>query len=204
MARPRSRSKAGISKAATRLSSFLIRGSPISTWGQSGRLIYSVRELPPNQYDSNLWELRFDEDTGKPKGTPRRLTDWTGFFFGNPQLTADGNRFVFLNGRPQSDVYLGELTNGGAELKSPQRVTLDDRVDWPGGWSPDSKTMFLYSDRNGDFRYLQAGCKRAQRRPGRHRRRREVGAADQSGWQVGALPAMAQAGGRRSALRQES
>ncbi len=38
------------------------------TWGQSGRLIYSVRELPPNQYDSNLWEMRYDEDTGKPKG----------------------------------------------------------------------------------------------------------------------------------------
>ena len=38
------------------------------TWGQSGRLIYSVRELPPNHYDSNLWELRFDDETGKPKG----------------------------------------------------------------------------------------------------------------------------------------
>ena len=127
------------------------------TWGQSGRLLYSVRELPPNQYDSNLWEMRYDEDTGKPKGTPRRLTDWTGFYFGNPQLTADGKRFVFLNGRSQSDVYLGELTNGGAELKTPQRVTLDDRVDWPGGWSPDSKTMFLYSDRNGDFDIYKQG-----------------------------------------------
>lgn len=127
------------------------------TWGQSGRLIYSVRELPPNQYDSNLWELRYNDDTGKPKGTPRRLTDWTGFYFGNPQLTADGKRFVFLNGRAQSDVYLAELTNGGAELKTPQRVTLDDRVDWPGGWSADSKTMFLYSDRNGDFDIYKQG-----------------------------------------------
>jgi Tol biopolymer transport system component len=127
------------------------------TWGQNGRLIYSVRELPPNQYDSNLWELRYDPDTGKPKGTPRRLTDWTGFYFGNPQLTADGKRFVFLNGRSQSDVYIGELANGGAELRTPQRVTLDDRVDWPGGWSADSKTMFLYSDRNGDFDIYKQG-----------------------------------------------
>ena len=38
-------------------------------------------ELPPNDYDTNLWELRFDEENGKPKGTPRRLTDWTGFLF---------------------------------------------------------------------------------------------------------------------------
>jgi len=127
------------------------------TWGQNGRLIYSVRELPPNQYDSNLWELRYDSDTGKPKGTPRRLTDWTGFYFGNPQLTADGKRFVFLNGRSQSDVYISELGSGGTELKTPQRVTLDDRVDWPGGWSADSKTMFLYSDRNGDFDIYKQG-----------------------------------------------
>lgn len=126
-------------------------------WGQSGRLIYSVRERPPNNYDSNLWELRFDEETGRPKGIPRRLTDWTGFFFGYPQLTADGNRFVFLNGRQQSDVYLGELSNGGGELKSPQRLTLDERIDWPGGWSPDGKTAFLYSDRNGNFDIYKQG-----------------------------------------------
>jgi Tol biopolymer transport system component len=126
-------------------------------WGQRGRLIYSVRERPPNHYDTNLWELRFDEETGKPKGTPRRLTDWTGFFFGNPELTADGNRFVFLNGRQQSDVYLGELTNGGSELKAPQRLTLDERVDWPGGWSADGKTVFLYSDRNGNFDIYKQG-----------------------------------------------
>jgi Tol biopolymer transport system component len=124
---------------------------------QNGRLIYSVRELPPNHYDSNLWELSFDEDTGKPKGNPRRLTDWTGFFFSNLELTADGNRFVFLNGRQQSDVYVGELADGGSELKTPQRLTLSERVDWPGGWSPDSKTVFLYSDRNGNFDIYKQG-----------------------------------------------
>ena len=174
------------------------------TWGQSGRLIYSVRELPPNQYDSNLWEMRYDQDTGKPKGNPRRLTDWTGFYFGNPQLTADGKRFVFLNGRAQSDVYVGELANGGAELKTPQRVTLDDRVDWPGGWSADSKTMFLYSDRNGDFDIYKQGVSERNADPGHHRNRRKVGAADQSGWQVGALHAVAQAGQWQTGQPQES
>jgi Tol biopolymer transport system component len=126
-------------------------------WGQSGRLIYTVREAPPNNYDSNLWELRYDEETGKPKGAPRRLTDWTGFYFGNPELTADGSRFVFLNGRSQSDVYLGELADGGNELKNPERLTLDDRVDWPGGWSSDSKTVLLYSDLNGNLDIYKQG-----------------------------------------------
>jgi Tol biopolymer transport system component len=123
----------------------------------TGRLIYSVRELAPNNYDSNLWEVRLNDETGKPKGTPRRLTDWTGFYFGYPELTADEKHLVFLNGRAQSDVYLAELTNNGTELKAPQRLTLDDRVDWPGGWSPDSKTVFLYSDRNGNFDIYKQG-----------------------------------------------
>ena len=115
------------------------------------RVVYSVREPPPNQYDSNLWEMRFDANSGKPKGDPRRLTDWTGFFFGFPQLTADGKRLVFLNGRQQSDVYLGELSANAAPINAPQRMTLDDRVDWPSGWLSDSKSLLLYSDRNGHF-----------------------------------------------------
>ncbi len=126
-------------------------------WGQDGRLIFAASELPPNQYDSNLWELRFDPETGKPSGSPRRLTDWSGFYFINPALTADGKRFVFLNRKSQSDVYMAELSSDGNEMKSPQRFTLDDRLDWPGGWSPDSKTVFLYSDRNGSFDIYKQG-----------------------------------------------
>jgi Tol biopolymer transport system component len=137
----------------------LLNNSRLSDFagGQKARLIYAVRELPPHHADSNLWELKFDEETGKPNGPPRRLTDWTGFYFGNPTLTADGNSFVFLNQRAQSDVYLGELANGGNELKTPQRLTLDDRIDWPGGWSLDGKTLLFYSDRNGSFDIFRQG-----------------------------------------------
>src|SRR5215472_3303076 len=126
-------------------------------WGQGGRLIYAVREPVPNQYDSNLWEQRFDEETGRPKGVPRRLTDWIGFYFGNPELTAYGKRFVFLNGRSQSDIYLGKLANGESGLETPRRLTLDERTDWPGGWSADSKALFLYSDRKANFDIYKQG-----------------------------------------------
>ena len=126
-------------------------------WGPDGRLIYAVSEPQPNQYDSNLWELHFNAETGRPKGTPRRLTDWTGFYFTDPGMTADGKRFVFLDRKAQSDVYLAELASGGSEMKAPQRLTLDERMDWPGGWSLDGKTMFLYSDRNGNFDIFKQG-----------------------------------------------
>ena len=54
-------------------------------------------------------------------------------------------------------MYVGELENGGNALKTPQRLTLDDRVDWPGGWSLDSKTMFFYSDLAGSFDIYRQG-----------------------------------------------
>ena len=126
-------------------------------WGQNGSLIYSVGEPPPNQYDANLWELRFDPETGRPKGAPRRLTDWTGFAFDDLTLTADGSRLVFLSDHFQSDVYVSELMRNGTELEPPQRMTLDERLDWPGGWAQDGKTVFLYSDRNGNFDIYKQG-----------------------------------------------
>lgn len=119
--------------------------------GPAGRMILSVAEAPPHQYESNLWEQDYDEETGKPRGTMRRLTDWTGFQFTSLGLTANGKTFVFLNQRMQSAVYIGELGAGGDELKNQQRVTLNENLNWPGGWSNDGKAILFYSDRNGNF-----------------------------------------------------
>jgi Tol biopolymer transport system component len=128
-----------------------------STWNQPGRFIYAQSEPAPNQYDSNLWELRYDVESGRPRGTPRKLTDWTGFSFESTGITSDGKHFVFLNDRLQSATYFGELAGGGDELKPPQRLTLNENLNWPGGWSSDSKTLFFYSNREGSFNIYQQG-----------------------------------------------
>jgi Tol biopolymer transport system component len=128
-----------------------------AAWGQHGRFIYAQSEPPPNQYDSNLWDLRFDPESGKPEGTPRRLTDWTGFSFTSLGITTDGKHFVFLNDRLQTAAYIGELANGGDEMRTPQRLTLNEGLNWPGGWSPDGKTLFFYSNRDGSFNIYQQG-----------------------------------------------
>jgi Tol biopolymer transport system component len=49
------------------------------------------------------------------------------------------------------------LAEGGNGLETPRRLTLDERTDWTGGWSPDSKTLFLYSDRKGNFEIYKQG-----------------------------------------------
>jgi Tol biopolymer transport system component len=121
------------------------------TLNQPGRLIYSVLEPSPRQQESNLWQLYYDQETGRPKSAPQRLTDWSGFTFLNPGISADGKHFVFLNEKDQSAVYVGELASGGDELKSPQRLTLNEKFSWPSGWSSDAQSVLFYSNRSGTF-----------------------------------------------------
>jgi Tol biopolymer transport system component len=128
-----------------------------STLDQPGRFIYARSEPPPNPYDSNLWELSYDQETGKPKGSPRQLTQWTGFSFSSTSLTRDGKHLVFLNDRLQSAAFVGELASGGDELKTPERLTLNENLNWPGGWTPDGKTVLFYSNRDGNFGIYKQG-----------------------------------------------
>jgi Tol biopolymer transport system component len=118
-------------------------------WAPDGRLIFSLPEPEPRQNDSNLWEVRLDPRTGKPKSKAARLTNWFGFSFGSPTVSADGKRLAFLKGDFQSNVYVGELNAGGTNLTTPRRLNLDDNNDYPGAWTSDSRAVLFGSDRNG-------------------------------------------------------
>ena len=119
-------------------------------WAHDGRIIYPL--LENSRADSvNLWAIRTDPRTYLAVGSPHRLTDWVGFSFLDFTLDANGERLAVMKRRDQSDVYIAELLSNGTRLGTPWRLTLDDRVDWPGGWTRDSKAMLFYSDRNGEL-----------------------------------------------------
>jgi serine/threonine protein kinase len=118
-------------------------------WAPNGRLIFSLAEPAPNGKDSNLWEIKLDPRTGKPESKPERLTNWVGFSFASPTLTADGKRVAFLKWNFQTNVYLAELKAGGSRLTTPRRLTLDNRNDLPAFWTSDSRAVVFWSDRNG-------------------------------------------------------
>jgi Tol biopolymer transport system component/predicted Ser/Thr protein kinase len=118
-------------------------------WAPDGRLVFSVAEPYPNGKDSNLWEVKLDPRTGKPQNKPVRLTNWVGFSFASPTLSADGKRLAFLKWNFQQNVYVAELKAGGTKLTTPRRLTLDENSDWPNTWTSDSRTVIFWSDRNG-------------------------------------------------------
>jgi serine/threonine protein kinase/Tol biopolymer transport system component len=119
-------------------------------WMADGRIVYSLRELPPNQKDANLYSIQeLQHPAGIQYGDNRRLTNWAGFFLRELSATADGKRLAFLKERGHTDVYLADLEANGTRLKAPQRLTLDDWSHWPRAWTSDSKAILYDSDRNG-------------------------------------------------------
>ena len=48
-------------------------------------------------------------------------------------------------------MYVSELRDGGRRLSTPQRLTLDERQDYPYSWTADSKAVIFASDRDGPW-----------------------------------------------------
>jgi hypothetical protein len=127
-------------------------------WARNGRIYYSRREAAANDQSSNIWELRTDVSSGKPLGRPRRITNWLGYTFdGVPTISVDGNRLAFSRGQWSSDVWWGALDQNGARLTDVRRLTLDERYDWPGGWTRDGEAVLFYSNRNSKYELFRQG-----------------------------------------------
>ncbi len=136
-------------------------------WLPDGRIFYSLGvsitwEL---EVDSNLWEIKADPRTGEPTSEPHRITHWPDFSFSDLSLTADGKRLAFLKLTAQHHVYVGELAANATHLKTPRRLTLDERNDFPFDWTRDSKAVLFSSGRNGSYGIFKQSIDRDSAEP---------------------------------------
>src|SRR6266851_4791292 len=120
-------------------------------WLPDGRIVYSLRQSVMTGADSNLWEVRTITQTGEPTGDPRQLTNWPGFSFSAFTVTADGKQMEFLRLTAKAHVYVGELDAKGTHLENTRRLTLDEHSEWPERWTPDSRAVVFWSDRDGGW-----------------------------------------------------
>ncbi len=120
-------------------------------WLPDGRIVYSLRQSVMTGADSNLWEVGTITQTGEPMGEPRRLTNWPGFSFSGFTVTADGKQIEFLRLAAKAHVYVGELDAKGTHLNNTRRLTFDEHSEWPERWTPDSRAVVFWSDRDGSW-----------------------------------------------------
>ncbi len=118
------------------------------TWLSDNRLIFALSEPAPNEQDANLWQVSLNPQTAKPVGEKRRITDWAGFQFYVLSATNDAKRLAFLKARFQVNIFAGDLGNPAARVTLRQ-LTSGERSDYAQSWSPDGKSIFFLSDRNG-------------------------------------------------------
>jgi Tol biopolymer transport system component/DNA-binding winged helix-turn-helix (wHTH) protein len=123
----------------------------VSAFFDDGRLLYGVWKQAGSDAVINLWEVPVDLKTGRAAGSTHTVTEWKNASVSNLSVTSDGKRVVFLKGNPQGDVYVGNLEQNGKALTEPRRLTLNDRDDEPSDWTPDSKAVLFYSNRNGTY-----------------------------------------------------
>jgi hypothetical protein len=120
-------------------------------WTSPRRLVYSRAVEASPVLASNLWELKLDDKTGVPRGKPRRLTDWSGFLVWRMSATVDGKHLAFLRGTYYQPLFVGELTGNGNRLLNAQRLTADEYINMPVGWSADSRELIFTSNRGGTY-----------------------------------------------------
>ncbi len=118
-------------------------------WVSRERFVYSRAEGFGSSPVVNLWEMKVDGETGAPRGKPRRLTDWSGFWVLGLTATADGRHLAFSRWNFHQTVFVGDLTNDGNRLLHAHRLTVDEYINQPNTWTADSREVIFGSDRSG-------------------------------------------------------
>jgi serine/threonine protein kinase len=127
----------------------LIGDSPSDvSWLADGRVFYRLRDPSPFKFfEGNLWSINVDPDTGRVRGEPSQVTNWTGFTEGAFSHSADGRRFAFLKLQVQDSFRLAEIGPQASKL-GPTRglLTKDKWTKWLEGWTSDSKAVLFQSN----------------------------------------------------------
>ena len=119
---------------------------------RDGRLLYSkTMGANPSVYGGELIQVRLDRKAQKAVGTPHTIATWdvpiTGLSVSN-----NGKELVLRDFTVQHSTYLGDLENGATTLQNVRRLTFGlGREDFPRAWTPDSRALFIDSNRTGNW-----------------------------------------------------
>jgi Tol biopolymer transport system component len=128
---------------------------PALCWAPDQRLLYAYRDDPASErWDSGIWSVRVNEESGKLEGWPQELTRGLGQI-GRLSITAEGKRLVLWRANGQPGVFLTEIDPGTRRFKQPHRFTLDQNGNVAYAWTPDSTAVLFVSNRNGTWKLFQ-------------------------------------------------
>jgi serine/threonine protein kinase len=118
-------------------------------WVPGGRLIYTRQEEGSEGRVCNFWERAIDPITARPRGEPKRITNWSGFCVGNLSVTGDFKHIAFARSTYEGAVYVADFEAGGTRITEPIRLTMTDAWIVPRAWTPDSSQVIFETNEGG-------------------------------------------------------
>lgn len=130
-------------------------------WSPDWRIVFSANagfyDLPSSDAEHSLWEVSTHPYTAEAAGKPKKLAHSRDFASANPTFTRDRKRLFFLRSKTWSDVYLAELASDKKKIESLRRFTLDNRGNYPSGWTFDGQAILFSSDRTARREIFKQG-----------------------------------------------
>jgi DNA-binding winged helix-turn-helix (wHTH) protein/Tol biopolymer transport system component len=124
--------------------------SPAVHWLPDGRFIYALDWFyGSSQPGSTLWTLPLQQ-SGKIVGTPKQIGQGHGRV-SHVTGSADGKALIFRSDNWSPNIYIGTLASDRAHVLAHKRLTLDESLNLPFSWTPDSKAVLFISDRNSSI-----------------------------------------------------
>jgi DNA-binding winged helix-turn-helix (wHTH) protein/Tol biopolymer transport system component len=130
-------------------------------WTRDGRIFYVLEEPPPNQADANLWAARVDGSGTRLEGASERITNGNGLIT-SVSASADGNKMAVVRRTLQPNVYVANVYAHETRISTPTILTPDEWYDFPTAWTPDSKSVLFFSDRDGVFHIFKQAVDQAK------------------------------------------
>ncbi len=117
-----------------------------------GRLVYSkTLGASASAYGSEILSVRTNPRTGLATGSPWLIAKWSAPVTGL-SVNARGTQLIFRDLVVQNSAYVGELERGEESLNDVRRLSFGvGREDFPSAWTPDSRALFLDSNRSGNW-----------------------------------------------------
>jgi Tol biopolymer transport system component/DNA-binding winged helix-turn-helix (wHTH) protein len=120
-------------------------------WLPKGRILYTGCRTDIQGFSCNYGEMSLHPDTGRLLSGPKLLTQWAGFSMANTSATADGRRLAFQRESERLDVYIADFDNRAIKLNRTRRLTHEEGMNFPSGWTRDGASILFGSNRTGQW-----------------------------------------------------
>ncbi len=125
-----------------------------------GRILFLRLDPPGSDISNTLWEAKTDPATGALRGPPRKISSpvaGTRDRIYGMTATSDGTKVMVLRGANQNAVFVADFEQSPPRFSGARRLTLDERSNFPHGWTADSSAVIFESDRNGSWDLFKQG-----------------------------------------------